>query len=76
MVMGKMNHWNICIGHYALLSAERSSMQIFHWFSFPVTTSSLVQFQYFKCDNVSMPKTFMHAHSCMLTSLHLKVHNG
>ena len=25
MVMGKLNQWKICIGHYALLSAERSS---------------------------------------------------
>ena len=47
-------------------------MQSFHWFSFPVTTLSLVRFQYFKHDNVSMPKTFMHAHSGMMTFLHLK----
>ena len=30
MVMGKMNQWNICIGHYALLSAERSSCMNVH----------------------------------------------
>ena len=45
---------------------------------------SLVQFPHhhfflgsvstFKHDNVSMPKTFMHAHSQMMTFLHLKVH--
>ena len=47
--------------------------------------SSLAQFPHhhfiigsvstFKHDDVSVPKTFMPAHSCMMTFLHLKVHN-
>ena len=30
----------------------------------------------FKYDDVSMFKTFMHGYSCVMTFLHLKVHNG
>ena len=59
----------------ALKSAEWP-MQIFLWFSFPHHHFILGLVSTFKHDDVSMPKTFMCAHSCMMTFLHLKVHNG
>ena len=45
-------------------------LKVFNWF-----TSSLVV-STFKHDDVSMLKTFMCGHSCVMTFLHLKVHNG
>ena len=54
-----------------------SQMQIFHWFSFPITTPLHPgSVSTFKPDDVSMLKTFMCGHSCVMTFLHLKVHNG
>ena len=40
------------------------------------TTSSLVQFQHSKYDDVPKHKTFIHGHLHMMTFLHLKVYDG
>ena len=54
------------------LSAHRKlEMQIFHWFSFlnfPLVRLSPLPFQ----GSISMFKTFMHGHLCMVTFLHLE----
>ena len=46
-----------------------SQAQIFHWFSFPITTPLSPSVSTFKCDDVSTLKTFI------MTFLHLTVHD-
>ena len=58
-----------------LSALKKPEMQIFHWFSFPNFPFVQLSPSPF-LGSISMFKTFMHGHLCMVNFLHLETRDG